>query len=89
MKWKEGVTVRKQSENGYCLQMDGIETPVRPEHIAILKKIQSGEREDERLVSFIEAEERIPADAAGFTLAGFLIAYAAYVEADKGHYEIL
>lgn len=88
MEWKDGVIITKQSESEYHLQMDTREKTVLAEHVYILEKIQSGEHDDEQLLSYIAEQEKINEAAAGFTLAGFLIEYADYVAADTSHYEI-
>ena len=89
MKWKEGVTVTKNQDDGYLLKSVNQELAVLPEHSYLIDAIKDGMEDDLALIAYIMEKEGLDEVPSRFELAGFLIEYRNFIAEDTSHYEII
>lgn len=87
MKWKKNVTVIREQENVIlCLGKNRCSVPEAD--IYLVKAIQKGIYEEEKLKGLIMKHDNSNEIVAGLTLAKFILDYQNFVEKDNGYYEI-
>ena len=87
MKWKKNVTIiSKQGNVILCLGKK--QRPVPELDIYLVKAIQKGIHDEEKLKELIMEHDNSNEIVAGFTLAKFILDYQNFVEKDNGYYEI-
>ena len=84
MKWKKEVIVEKNQKQ-YKLRYQGMYTNVQLEDSYIVKAIEDGICDDNKLVQIVIKQENFTEVMANFRLAQFLLDYVEYISNDVGH----